>query len=549
MLLSSGSSLRKDLLLLFCSVMALFCVGLGAHPYLIPSEARYIEIPRQMLATGDWLTPRINGVPYFEKPPLFYWLQACVMGMFGMEEWAGRIVTAILVTCTCLITYLMGRSLFGRSVGICAALILSTSLMGYGLAHVAMLDVPVSLFITACLASFLAAQRDRRWYYAMYAASALAMMSKGLIGIVIPGMVIGAWIVLTRQWKILAQAKLLPGILIFLMIAAPWHVLMAMKHPDFLSFYFIHEHFTRYLTDEHKRTAPWWFFIAITPLGLLPWTALLPGALRRLERKNSIDVFLLLWIALPLMFFSASHSKLISYIFPIFPPLAIVLGRKLADFWHGNLPVKSLRIDALVVMALIATALVATQFLPMLPGKSGHKLAALTAISPWALAPVAATLVWLGFIIMSKRAAPSLIAGLALLGAALGLTANYAVAPLDTATTKPIASQLRERLTEGDMVVAYGTYWQDLPVYLNRNITVVDWAGELNFGVTHYPQTQEWMIHADTFWQRCAAHPHTVYVFINEEGFKSLPQHEDCPLHIVAQSGKTLLLEKSARKD
>jgi len=265
---------RYDLAMLGVAILSYFCIGLGAHPYIIPSEARYIEIPRQMLSTGDWLTPRINGVPYFEKPPLFYWMQAAAIKLFGTDEWAGRIVTAILTTLTCLITYATGRMLYGRTAGILAAMVLTTSLMGYGLAHVAMLDVPVSLFITACLACFLAAQQTgrRHFYLLMYAASALAMLSKGLIGIVIPGMVIGAWIALTGQWKIIREARLIVGTLIFLTIAAPWHLLMAEHHPDFLNFYFIHEHFTRYLTDEHKRTAPWWFFIAVTAVGLLPWT-------------------------------------------------------------------------------------------------------------------------------------------------------------------------------------------------------------------------------------------------------------------------------------
>jgi len=572
---------RTDLLLLFFAIGAFFCVGLGAHSYLIPSEARYIEIPRQMLVTGDWLTPHINGVPYFEKPPLFYWMQACAMSVFGMDEWAGRITTVLLTTLTCLLTYAVGRMLYGRTAGLLSALVLSTCLMGYGLAHVAMLDVPVSAFITACLACFLAAQQPPsltlsrkeagegkeipspacggglgrgNLYLFMYIFSALAMMSKGLIGIVIPGMVIGAWIALTKQWKILTQTQLIPGLILFLIIAAPWHVLMAQHHPDFLSFYFIHEHFTRYLTDEHKRTAPWWFFIAITPVGLIPWVCVTPHLLRGLhplrqtpQQVRGDNLFLLLWIILPLIFFSTSHSKLISYIFPIFPPLAILIGRKLADFWHGQLPVKSLRIDAAVVMVLVTAALVATQFLPLIPGKAGVKLAALTAISLPMLLPIIIALAWLAYTLIKNRNAKSIIVALAFVGAGIGMTANFGIAPLDTMTTKPLANQLKDRLSPDDMVVAYGTYWQDLPVYLNRNITVVDWTGELGFGVSHYPETHQWMIPADEFWQRCATTTHAVYVFVNEDGFKALPTHDNCPLHIIAQSHKTLLLEKTKK--
>src|SRR4051812_4516136 len=170
---------RRDVWLLALAIGLLFCIGLGARPYLTPSEARYIEIPRQMLATNDWLTPRINGVPYFEKPPLFYWLQAAAMHLFGDGEAAGRLVTLLLDAAACLLAYATGRMLYGRRAGLLAAAVLATSLLGYGLSRVAMLDVPVSLFITACLVSFLAAQRSsnddakRDLYLLMYVASAL----------------------------------------------------------------------------------------------------------------------------------------------------------------------------------------------------------------------------------------------------------------------------------------------------------------------------------------------------------------------------------------
>src|SRR5262249_44548731 len=152
-------------------------------------------------------------------------------------------------------------------------------------------DVPVSLFMTACIACFLAAQqmqdapRKRNFYYLMYAASALAVMSKGLIGMVIPGLVIGVWVAVTRRSQIIGEARLFTGLIIVLAIAAPWHMLMQEHHPAFFDFYFINEHFTRYLTDSHKRVEPWWFFIAITPAGLLPWVGVLPAALRQMQRK------------------------------------------------------------------------------------------------------------------------------------------------------------------------------------------------------------------------------------------------------------------------
>jgi len=254
-------------------------------------------------------------------------------------------------------------------------------------------------------------------------------------------------------------------------------------------------------------------------------------------------LFLLLWIILPLIFFSTSHSKLISYIFPIFPPLAILIGRTLNDIIQGRAPMKILRINAIIMATILTVILAATQLLPALPGKAGQKLASLTAISMPILFPIALALIWLCYTLIKNRSPKSYIVALVLASTSIGFTANYAIAPLNP-STKSLATGLKERLYPGDMVVAYGTYWQDLPVYLNRNVTVVDWTGELSFGVDHYLETHEWMIPAEEFWKRCASAQRGIYVFINEDGFKTLPAHDDCKLNIIAESGKILLLEK-----
>lgn len=485
----------SDLLLLFLLIGVFFIIGLGVRPYITPSEARYIEIPRQILTTGDWLTPHINGVKYFEKPPLFYWMQAVFLS-FGNNEFWGRMATVLVVTLTCLVTYALGRMLYGRMCGILSCAALATSVMGYGLSHIAMLDAPVTLFLTCSIAGFLAAQKtgNKTFYYFMYITAALAVMTKGLIGIVIPGLVIGSWIVFTNNWKVLKEARLFSGILLFIAIAAPWHILMAMEHPEFLDFYFIHEHFTRFLTNEHKRTAPWWFFIAVTAVGAMPWLgaiSVIPaqagGSLYssarnfRLRGDGSGDdkLFLLLWIFLPLIFFSISHSKLVPYIFPIFPPLFVLIGKRLADVWAAK---KKLVIFIMAAMAMICIAV------------------------------------------------------------------NYAAPQFDKRTIKPLAEILKPQLRDSDMVVAYDSYWQDLPVYLNRNIMVAGWTGELGFGVEHTPDAKNWMVGIESFWEKCSGEANNVYVFIMEKDFKNMQTHADCQLSEIARYGRTILLKKDTDK-
>ncbi len=553
--INPNMSWRRDALLLFLAVLLFFCMGLSTRPYLVPSEARYIELPRQMLATGDWLTPRIDGVPYFEKPPLFYWMQASVMQFFGAGEFAGRIATALLAALTCVVTYAAARLLYGRLSGLLAATVLATCALGYGLSRVAMLDMPVSLFMTSCFVCFLAAQHtgQRHWYWGMYVAAALAVLTKGLIGMVIPGLVIGVWILFTKRWRILAEARLLTGLIVFLIIAAPWHVLMARAHPDFLNFYFIHEHFTRYLTDSHKRLQPWWFFPVIVLAGLLPWTSVTPHSLRRLLQTKGIpqnvrqnNLFLLFWIVLPLLFFSASHSKLAPYIFPIFPPLSIVLGDYLAGCWEGRIAARALRNNCFFIVALFA-AIIAGYYAVPLPVDANNKLDFATGISFTMLIPIIIALAGLLYVAVRKSPAPVLIGALVLFAATFDISTNTIVAALDRATVKPLAAVVRERLHEGDSVVAYGSYFQDLPVYLNRNVMVADYLGELEFGATHYPETQGWMISSNQFWQLCAVTKRPLYVFMKKTTFDGIAIPPNCRLRRLANYGKTVLLEKESK--
>lgn len=536
----------RECLLLFSVLLAFFSIGLGARDYLTPSEARYIEIPREMLATGDWLTPRINGVPYFEKPPLFYWMQAAVIYFLGTGEFAGRLATALLAALTGVITYATARTLYGRLAGWMAACVLATCLMGYALSRVATLDLPVGLFITASISCFLMAQHRphrRTLYLLMYVASALAVMTKGLIGMVIPGMVIGAWITATGRWHILKEARLVSGLLLFLAIALPWHGYMAQRHPQFLDFYFIHEHFLRYMETGHRRMAPWWFFIAVTLAGLMPWTGLLPAALRRLQYKHPDTLFLLMWIVLPLTFFSASHSKLLSYIFLVFPPLAILMGRTLAGLWHGELPQAYLRQAVLLAILVFSALIAAVHCLPMASDRL-DRLGGMGSLSPLALLPVAFALAWLAYALLRRYNARTLIVSLAAFGGITGLNLNYMQSDLGIVSVKPLARQLAPRLKDGDLVMAYANYWQDLPVYLNRTVTVAEWRGELDFGLTHYPETHEWMITYAQFWERCRTHPQAVYVFAHEDTVKELTSSAVCRLKPAAKYGKTVLLER-----
>ncbi len=489
----------RDLLLLGALLGLFFAVLLGSRPLSVPDEGRYVEIPREMVATGDYLTPRLDGVKYFEKPPLFYWFEAGLIRLFGLDEWSVRLGPALFALLGCLAVYGAGNRLFGRRAGVLSAVVLATSLLYYALSRVITLDMPVTVLLTAALLSFLLGTREpagrsrKLLFWSFYVFAALATLTKGLIGIVIPGMIIFVWMLLQNEWRVLRSMHLVSGTLIFLAIAAPWHILVGRANPEFFRFYFIHEHFERYLTTIHGRYKPVWYFIPILLGGLLPWTAFLAQAVKHglprswKERSGSRDtIFLLLWATLIFLFFSKSDSKLIPYILPVLPPLALLIGRYLADAWQGRHRF-GIRSGAALLIVLdvlfIAALLIAPRFRPEIDrhGLRPHvyALAAillLTGITAWSL---------------RRRVAFPNALGALVGGTALFLIVTNTLMPsLDTRSVKPLALALRPLLRPGDEVICYRNYYQDLPVYLERTVDIAEWKGELQFGAQQEDQSR-----------------------------------------------------------
>jgi 4-amino-4-deoxy-L-arabinose transferase-like glycosyltransferase len=318
----------------------LFGFHLGGRPLANPDEGRYGEIPREMLVSGDWVTPRLNDVPYFEKPPLVYWSVAAGMTVFGSGEAAVRMTGAVFALGGVLLTYAAGRRLFNRAAGLVAAVVLGSSLLYFALSQVLLLDMAVAVLISATLFCFILALDEpagpqRRWlFYGLYVAAALATLAKGLIGVLLPGAVMFLWLLVFNQWHRLRPLYLPSGVLLFLAVAAPWHLLAAQRNPGWANFYFVHEHWERFTTTQHGRRQPWWFFAPILLLGLFPWTGFLWSALRglprprwRLDAVSARPWFLVVWAAFIFLFFSKSQSKLIPYILPVLPPLALLIGQ------------------------------------------------------------------------------------------------------------------------------------------------------------------------------------------------------------------------------
>lgn len=487
----------RDLAIIAVVAGLWFCALLGMRPLSNPDEGRYTEIPREMAVTGDFITPRLNGVKYFEKPPLVYWLSALTFRQFGVSEFTARIWGTLFAVLGVLLTYTAGRMLYDRGTGIWAAIVLSTTILYFVLSQIILLDMAVAVTLSGALFCFILAMREapgkRRFglFMALYAFMALATLSKGLIGIALPGAVIFLWLLLLNRWKQLRPFHPFTGTFLLLLIAAPWHVLAARANHDFLNFYFYHEHWLRFTTRVHGRFEPWWFFIPIFIGGLFPWVFFSIPALRSSlaggwkNRSQHADAwFLVIWVLFIILFFSKSQSKLVPYILPVFPACAVLLGHHLSGLWNhtegsqsraGNL---GFAITALLlgIAAFVVPApkhqpeLIA--YLPILRLTVGVTMLAGAAAASYAL----------------HRSSPRLMLGtIALTTVFLLIAANFGGSSFNKASTIRFAEILKPILKPEDRVYCVGFYGQDLPVYLDRLVSVVETRGELTFGIESEP--------------------------------------------------------------
>lgn len=259
-----------------------YALWMGAHALVTPDEGRYSEVAREMVVTGDYITPRLNGVAFLDKPVLYYWLQASAIKLFGLSEAALRCWPMIIGLLGCVMTYLAGRVLFDRRTGIVSAIILATSSLYYGAAHYANLDLEVGVLISSALFSFIIAMSldnprlKTRFLLLAYVFAALAVLTKGLIGIAFPIMIIGAWILILNRWSLLLKMHLVQGMLIFFAITLPWYVLVQKANPEFLHFFFVTQQVARFLTmQDFNSKAAYWFYVPVVLAGMFPWSLFL----------------------------------------------------------------------------------------------------------------------------------------------------------------------------------------------------------------------------------------------------------------------------------
>ena len=538
------------------AALALLWFGLLGYRALIHSdEGRYAEIAREFLVTGDWITPRLDGLRYFEKPPMQYWLTVIAYHLFGVNEAAARLWTALAGFLTIVTTAFTARKLWGARAGAMTALVSAGTTWLIANGHLLTLDMGLTFFLTVALCAFLLAVQDgpsesarQRWMWLAWAAMAGAMLSKGLIGLIIPGGAFVFYSIATfpnraisriQHWRVM---RYLSGPLVFLLLAAPWFVAVSLRNPGFAYFFFIHEHFERFLTHEAHREGPIWYFIPQLLGGLLPWTTLLPSAIRSGlagddGKRFGNTAFLLAWSGFVFVFFSVSGSKLPSYILPMFPALAMLLGRHLAQ------PGASLRWHLIIPMVIwLALAILAAGLPKHIHDVPVADLTDFARAIQWAAAGYI-VLTIAAFISSSRFDAfmPTMLTTLASLVALnIAMVGHDAYARLKT--TRHIAPVLLPYLKPDTPVFSVRTYDQTLPFYLNRLVTIVDYQDELEYGENSEPA--KWMHSLDEFTTRWR-NLHEGMAVMGPDTFKML-QSEELPMKIVYQDSRRIVVIKAA---
>lgn len=549
---------RREKLTYFFLWAVLGLLPLFLRPLWEPDEARYAEIPREMIASHDWLTPHLNGVLYFEKPPLQYWMSAVSLKLFGLHDWAARLPLAVATGILLWCAWKLAKRLGARGP-IWAALMAGTTLLGFIVGQILTLDALFSAFVVLTFVAAveavsveLAGGNPRKWLLVEFAAMALAFLTKGLAAAVLPGGALLFSLFFVKGRPALRKAVLRTlfdpmGWLLAALLTAPWFILVNHANPGHASFFFLHEHFARFLTHEAQRQGSdnpvldKFYFLVILGAGLLPWlSASIVGlkrgwAFARAKGPEAGEGGLHRWIvgatwmafAWPFVFFTISGSKLPPYILPVVAPilaLACAFERK------GEEP-KTLRRAGIELMALGMAFLgygVVAKKLPIGAGEWVILLGVLwIAFGAWCVRPL-------------RMSVKMLLAGIAACLLMLTLAAERAAGP-----AKALQGMVMQAPKDA-VWISYGVYGQGIPWYTGRRCVVLDGTGELAYGRKHLPPAdQERWLPEDRAelvpLARKLSEQGPVYVLSGASSWKDLTPDQQAAFAVVDRSSSSVL--------
>jgi 4-amino-4-deoxy-L-arabinose transferase-like glycosyltransferase len=524
-------------------IAILYLSLLSAVGIFDPEEGRHVSIATAMLRTGDLVVPQLQGFPYLEKPPLAYWLIAASFRAFGRGEFAARLPVAILGLAGIGAVLALGRAVLGATAGWLSAGVLALTIQWFVQARYMTTDMVLSAWITMALAAFYFAFHAKRRgaYLVFFLAMAMATLAKGIIGVVLPCGVVAIFVAWTRQWRVLREMRPVLGALLFLAIVVPWFVLVERRIPEFLHYFVVDQHIARFLGQAGEHPAPLWFFIPVIAFGFFPWIVHLPAAASSLRARADFSAYLWSWFAVIFLFFSASKEKLMGYVLPAYPALALLVGGYFARLLEPELAVETGRRVCRAALVsggvLLVLAPISIYGLSRFMRQDGRLSIDELGFWPWGLAGVYAVTGVSQIVFALRRRA-----GLALAGSALCQLLAFVIfiggaSSADAALgTRPIGSALARLAGPEDPIVLYRMPQPSVEYYVGRPPTLFKWSGEHAWGMKVRPDPSL-VIDDSAELTRLLSSPKTVWVVTRAED-RAAAQEFGVPMELILGNRK-----------
>ncbi|VBB46311.1 conserved membrane hypothetical protein [uncultured Desulfatiglans sp.] len=500
------STLNKRYILLLLSFFLLaYILPLGARDLVVPDETRYGEIPREMIAGGDWIAPHLNGLRYFEKPALGYWVHAGSLLLFGENNFAVRLPSALSVGLSALLIFVLARHVSRREdedggfAPTLAVLIFLSCFEVFGVGNTAVLDSLFSFFLTATITAFFFAtessprsSREKGFLFLAGLSCGLSFLTKGFLGFAVPVLAVAPYLIWQRRYADLLRMSWLP-ILTAILVSLPWSIAIHLREPDFWRFFFWNEHIRRFIADNAQHKESFWFFFLTAPGMFAPWVfvapAAIPGIKTRLfeqEAPSRLLKFCLCWLVLPFLFFSFSNGKLLTYIFPCFPPFAILIAfgllhvqkkDTLSSLFQGGVVVNIVLFSLILVAFLYFQLFVFNGFRPY--------------SQAWKVVMIVNSLVFFElFLVWALRSrtpvGKTLLLGLSPLP--LFCVVHFTIPDLarEVKSPGPILEKYAQSIDNKDIVISDENSIRAVGWYLKRSdVYILEGTGELDYGLKY----------------------------------------------------------------
>ncbi|MCG2608995.1 glycosyltransferase family 39 protein [Acinetobacter sp. SM34] len=493
---------RSSKLMLWCiSIWLIACAGI--RYFSLPDEGRYGDISRVMLQSGDWLVPRLNGLPFMHKPPLLHWISSVLMEIFGVHVWVLRLVPTLAGIMMLVGLFWFLKKHCNERIAQLSVVILATSLLFFGSSQYVNHDLLLACWISItilCFADFtLSGEKSVLWMG--YVACALGFLTKGLIGILIPGMVILLWVLASKQWKKIPSLLNPIGLIIFCVIALPWVYLMHLKYPAFLQYFFIDQQFSRFSSDQFNNKLPWPFYLFCLLISFLPWFFVSQFKFSKQDFSQSLGpsilTLMLIWFVSVTTFFSIPPSKLAGYILPATPPLAVFIAIMVDRVLTSN---KINRFQTWATPVLVLVVGVAFISLPFTARPKNLLYVNITALYSLGAGILIFSILLIFYYLKQRISYFSLMFSMAIM---LCMSVSLGVRILDVQNNANQVS-FQKNITANMPIVFYHNYFYDVPFLLNLQKPVYlvdDWENasqdssseQLKDGLIFEPERRQYL--------------------------------------------------------